>query len=424
MSNTRTDHKADAANTSTTTDEQPPRPKYLGFITLPACLEGPKSTKCWKIFKYVYVIGIIAFGFSLVFLKAIDSIDDYLDEQQRIVLEFLIEDHVMYIILCLVCITLMKSIGMKDVLGLRTISVIVLAKRIVPDSPVGTLFMTMFIIGILSSVSKLVEYQVIGHELQVVQGTPFIFPFKWFRQALLFCPCVKDEKSVEWFDPKYTFAISEKSRDDKTMHIMANLEGFGNRIQLYCKCGCCPGIPLTVGPAAEPVRTHTAEDNASEESIHNGSRTCTDTSNWRHYLCRVVYFVFAVMWTSLIEWVQPITELFLFAHNWDLSFLNVVIIVFSEFCDFDKAWEAMWIIDEVYNGGDIIAAKVTVLLSKPAFWSLGWFVVMPPTLMWSYIYCDTKGIMVDPVSSSEDEDIEKEAKQMTATHGSRRTFDI
>eukprot|EP01083_Nonionella_stella_P221366 790934_1 len=107
-----------STESSSTNNIQNKRKTIIPFVC------GCSDSKYWKIIKYIYVIGVIILGFLIVILTQIsDSIHDWFDSQQRIILQFLKEDSVIYIILVLLLITLLKSIGVKDVLGLRTISV-------------------------------------------------------------------------------------------------------------------------------------------------------------------------------------------------------------------------------------------------------------------------------------------------------------
>merc|ERR550539_488708 len=108
-------------------------------------------------------------------------------------------------------------------------------------------------------------------------------------------------------------------------------------------------------------------------------------TGWRLWLWRTMLFIVSVVWTSCIEWVQPITELFLFLHNWHLSVRNVVIIVCSEFLDFDKVVET-WILIGGARSGDLVGAKVNSVLSKSAFWAMGYTLILPPTLAFAYLY--------------------------------------
>jgi len=376
---------------------------------LPACCHTPKWEKCRKISKYIYVIGVIVIGFLLAFLQQVsDPIDEWLDSQQTIILTFLIDDHWIYIILVLLFITFLKSIGVKDVLGLRTISVVILSYRICRSPPGATLFIAMFIIGILSSVSKLIEYQVIGHELQVVQGTPVEFIFKYIRMLLMCCMRGKTqeekEEKLEWLDPKWTFEISEVSRGDKSMNVMHNIACVLQDVT--SKCACCQKC-LDVDRDCDDLEMHqknsmeksqSSKPNMNNMNGKNSSRAENLDKEPSHnhdgegklnrYLWKTLYFVIAVVWTSASEWIQPITELFLFAHNWDFSLINATIIVLSEFADIDKAVEAWFLITELNEGDeyDIITAKAKALLSKTGFWALGYCVILPPTLFWAYRY--------------------------------------
>ena len=367
------------SETNNNTKDENKIDKQKTIIPVPECCRGEKCSKCRKISKYVYVIGVIIIGFIIVSFQQIwPSFDDWLDDQQRIILSFLVDENVIYILLVLMLITFLKSIGVKDVLGLRTISVVILSYKICPNPPFLTLVISMFIIGILSSISKLIEYQVIGHELQVVQGWPVEFVFKYARIILTKCIA---ERHLVWLDPKYTFAISELSRKDKSMDVVTDFKDVVDDLIVAGKC-CCK-----------------KEDDSNDDEVVEKVTSC---------LCNSVYYTAAVIWTSVVEWIQPITEFFLYAHNWEMSVSNVFVIVFSEFADFDKMVEA-WFLVQGIRDGDIIDAKVKALASRGVFWTVGYLVVMPISLIWAYLYAKKNNIVTDD-DDDEDEDDEKKKK--------------
>ena len=47
----------------------------------------------------------------------------------------------------------------------------------------------------------------------------------------------------------------------------------------------------------------------------------------------------------------------------------------------------VWVITQsLHTNGDIIAGKIFTTLLKPAFWALGYLVIMPLSLLWAYSY--------------------------------------
>eukprot|EP00484_Ammonia_sp_Unknown_P025647 CAMPEP_0197031800 /NCGR_PEP_ID=MMETSP1384-20130603/10677_1 /TAXON_ID=29189 /ORGANISM="Ammonia sp." /LENGTH=437 /DNA_ID=CAMNT_0042461375 /DNA_START=263 /DNA_END=1576 /DNA_ORIENTATION=- len=370
------------------------------LIPTPECCQTRACEQCWKIFKYVYVIGVIVLGFTLAALQQIsDPIDDWLDAQQKVILEFLIEDSAGYIILVILVVTFLKAIGVKDILGLRSISVAILSFRICQYPPVVTLFIAMFINGALSSVSKLIEYQVIGYELQVVQGTPLELIFTFLRRILMKCckSLEKEPSKLEWFDSKWTFAVSKESRKTKnkrTMDIMSNIESVIVDVHRH---GFCKEVDRSAAAEDE-------HEKAEQEEVNKVNVNCVA---WN-----ALYFVVAVLWTSTIEWVQPITELFLYAHNWDLTAMKALIIILSEFADIDKLVETWMLIEALNDDGDIINAKVGIQVTKFLFWAIGYTIILPPTLFWAYRYYDIhKGGLVEEISRTETTTVELEIKE-------------
>lgn len=250
-------------------------------------------------------------------------------------------------------ITILKGLGVKDPLSIRNISVILFSWRCIPDSTELSFILSMSIMGVLSSISKLLEYRAIGAELQIVIGTPIKFIFKYIRKWLLLC--ISEEK-IEWIDPKFTIDISEKSRTDLQMDVFHNFY-----------------IVITDLMTGTEIKKNENEETESKLTF-------------KDRIFKVLVFIIVVLWASVIEWVQPIAELFLYAHNWRLSPLNVCIVILSEFADFDKMLE-VWIITKgLHENGDVIEAKVTATWFKPMFWALGYSVVMPLSLLWAYYF--------------------------------------
>lgn len=379
------EQSASSASTSSSSQSLPANDNSISLsvtATIPSNCDsddgGPhkhqtrRSQRLRKIAKYAYVIGVVVLGFAFVAVKAwYDPFDEWLDGVQSDVVTFLTEDSMGYlwILLILFVITVCKSVGFKDILGLRFILVVLLSCRICEamgsQSKGLTLVLCMLITGVLSSISKLIEYRVIGHELQVVQGMPTEIVLSALRRLLLLFPCVEEEQ-IEWVSSKYTFEISEKSRSDTSMHVIANFDAVLSQMQCWTRC---------VG--AEETEDRDIDDDVDVESHERQCRSLT--------LRNVLLFVMAVIWTSCMEWVTPISELFMFAHSWDLSARNVAIIISSEIVDFDKIIEAYILIDGV-NDSDLIDAKVTAVLSKPFFWAMGYCFMMPLTLLWAKRY--------------------------------------
>merc|ERR1719245_2526022 len=95
----------------------------------------------------------------------------------------------------------------------------------------------------------------------------------------------------------------------------------------------------------------------------------------------MIEFALSVVWMSTIEWVSPISDFFLYAHNWKFSFSNFGLIVASELADFDRMWELGFFLGAY---PDLLGGKYDTLVSKPVFWAIGYFIVMPSTLVWAY----------------------------------------
>lgn len=111
--------------------------------------------------KYIYVVGVTILGFGVVVLKSlIEPFDSWLDSIQIDILSVLVDGSIIYILLVLFVITVMKSVGVKDVLGVRTLAVVLLSYRIAPSPNGLTVLVAMLWSGVFSSISKLIEYRV------------------------------------------------------------------------------------------------------------------------------------------------------------------------------------------------------------------------------------------------------------------------
>ncbi len=74
------------------------------------------------------MVGVTILGFGVVILKSmIESFDSWLDSIQLEILSVLVDGSIIYILLVLFVITVMKSVGVKDVLGVRTVAVVQLS---------------------------------------------------------------------------------------------------------------------------------------------------------------------------------------------------------------------------------------------------------------------------------------------------------
>ena len=116
-----------------------------------------------KIAKYSYLIAALVFGFGVAILQSIsDPFDVWLSGMESDVLNFMLDDSYWPILLTLFVITVLKSVGMKDVLGIRTASVVLLSVKIMgKSSPKGWIVLVcMLLSGVSSSTSNLIEYRV------------------------------------------------------------------------------------------------------------------------------------------------------------------------------------------------------------------------------------------------------------------------
>merc|ERR1712130_231763 len=93
----------------------------------------------------------------------------------------------------------------------------------------------------------------------------------------------------------------------------------------------------------------------------------------------------------------------------DMSVRNVFIVVFSEFADFDKIVEAWFLIESLNDDLDIIDAKVKAVASKTVFWTIGYLLIMPPSLAWAYLYAQKHK---DELNIEEETDTKKKQEEI------------
>jgi len=277
------------------------------------------------------------------------GLEDKLDEHQAAVVGWFDDNHVLWILLVMVLIVLAKGVGLKDPLSLRNMAATIFARKItigLGDVQFLRFLIAAFIVSLQSSGAKLLEYKTVSHELQLVIGAPVRGVLGLLRWLLRKIKGACSDKPVaddafEWVHPKWTLEISDRARQDRSMDVMTNFA----RVTRTWKCCTC----------------------------RRGMLTALD-------------FLLAVLWTSVIEWVSLVSELFLYAHNWSLSrdtMRNVAIVLLSELVDIDRLVE-MWLFAGEYP--DLLEAKTTSVWIKPFYWSAGYLIVLPLTLWWAYQY--------------------------------------
>merc|ERR1719295_76114 len=182
------------------------------LIPLPECCESPQCQRIWKIFKYVYVgTAFVAFTVLLLLENLIPAVEDAVDKRQEIWIDFAMENEygTLYLLLFIAFVTGCKSIGISDVLSLRTMAVAILYWKLLPNHDGWGTFLCMLTLGLLSSISHLLEYKLIGAELQDVQGKPIELLLPLLRK--LFLLCVREDR-IQWLDFEWTFKLSEMTR--------------------------------------------------------------------------------------------------------------------------------------------------------------------------------------------------------------------
>jgi len=95
----------------------------------------------------------------------------------------------------------------------------------------------------------------------------------------------------------------------------------------------------------------------------------------------LMYFL-ASMFAGCLEWIVPFADFFTFAHNWDFSFRNAVVVVLMEICDLDRIVETYMILEQLRCCNDPFGGKAFAVWLKPVYYVLGYVVVLPLTLMW------------------------------------------
>jgi len=362
-----------------------------GLMPTPACCLTPKYKTSCRIFKYIYIAGFLILGLALAGLKLFDEvvlnsawgISDALDTfEQNLFDELKSPSNIPYLILALIILHISKAFAVKDPLSLRVNVVVLVAWHITtPNHDTAlTLFVSILIVGCLSSLVKLIEYRAVGAEVQVVVGAPAELGFTILRRLLMCFPCVREdsEEKIDWIQAKYTFEVSEMSRDDVNMDLMSNIDRTLSVLfaKWKCCCGCCGGL------VADDEHVTTQRKQSDSEQ-----RSSLESKKWPWH---VLVFLMAALWASMVEWVQPFSELFIWAHNWEWSTRNAAVLVLSELCDLDKIVTMYIFIRFQLNGADgesdYLGSQIANLVSKGVFLPIGWLLVMPVTLRWMYWY--------------------------------------
>eukprot|EP00484_Ammonia_sp_Unknown_P002244 CAMPEP_0197071788 /NCGR_PEP_ID=MMETSP1384-20130603/208917_1 /TAXON_ID=29189 /ORGANISM="Ammonia sp." /LENGTH=105 /DNA_ID=CAMNT_0042510555 /DNA_START=108 /DNA_END=421 /DNA_ORIENTATION=- len=105
------------------------------------------------------------------------------------------------------------------------------------------------------------------------------------------------------------------------MDIMRNIESVVFDVHAN---GCCREIDRVHTDRTEEDVKHDENDKTAQAQEKEVEEEEVKECSMRCALWKVLCFVVAVLWTSMIEWVQPLKELFLYAHNWDLTLLKAV----------------------------------------------------------------------------------------------------
>merc|ERR1719295_2267771 len=350
------------------------------LIPLPECCESPQCQRIWKIFKYVYVgTAFVAFTVLLLLENLIPAVDDAVAERQEIWIDFAMENEygTLYLLLFIAFVTGCKSIGISDVLSLRTMAVAIFYWKLLPDHDGLSSLLCVLTLGLLSAISHLLEYKLIGAELQDVQEKPI----KLFVRGLRKLCCLKEEQ-IRWLDHEWTVKLSEMTRTDPKLDIVTNLDR--TLTELCCGRGGkdddAPQTPLKMD----------ADTNGETQCNVNTQNQCKDDASSqdengcsiRKWSWQCLMYFLASMFAGCLEWIVPFADFFTFAHNWDFSLRNAAVVVLMEICDLDRIVETYMILEQLRCCNDPFGGKAFAVWLKPVYYVLGYVVVLPLTLMW------------------------------------------
>ena len=375
------------------------------LIPIPSCCRGPKCETMWKTLKYIYVC--IAFGGGLLILvleQLVPSFESAVQDAQSMVIDFCMTNSlgILYLVLFIMLITFLKSVGISDVLSLRVMAVAILCWRLIPNSQGSSTLLCMLILGLLSSISHLLEYKLIGAELQDVQGKPIEIAFYWMRRVLLFC--VRDEDRIRWVDPKWTLQLSQRTRHNEQLDLVTNLDRCLTPWLLQKCTLCCNSKTNThhssmyrdqsdvngsdPAPPPRPPTHQDADAVDTKEPPQSVGCECSPQRMkiWAHLVWKGVLYLVAAIWAMGMEWIVPISEFLQYAHNWEFSISNAVVVVLSEMIDADRIFEIYQIVHYLQCCDDPIEGKKKSLSFKWVFYATGWLVLLPLTLIWYYHY--------------------------------------
>jgi len=420
-------------------------PRSRTLIPLPLCCQNERCERIWRTVKYIYVALAFLFGLVIIALENFsDPVKDYLDEKQEIIIDNVLEDGATGYVICvlwIVVMVLLKSVGLPDVLSLRTMAVALFCWKMIPNNLGLSTVLCMLILGMLSAISHLIEYRLIGAELQYVQGKPAEVAFWCLRRLLLLCKV--EEERIKWVDPKWTLELSEKTRRDEKLHLVTNLDRIvtpwfkrkfarwpcskdistqsQQRITAknskdvsitadrsvpdqHSTASSAPSAPSAVSTHSElsdrsnpsaPRSTHPSHSAGAgkgskrrrEDDVEcdwhctpRRMRTATRMA-WKCFI-----YLLAAFWASCTEWIQPLSEFVIFAHNWDFTVSNAVVVVLMEFVDIDRIVETVLIMEHMQRYKNPIGGKSVAVVWKWVFYVVGWGLIFPWTLFWYYQY--------------------------------------
>lgn len=338
-----------------------------------------KCQRIKKILKYLYVgTAFVAFTALMAAEKLLPAVDDAIDEQQEIWIDFVMESEygTLFCLLFIAMVTICKSVGISDVLSLRTIAVAIFYWKLLPDHDGLSSLLCVLTLGLLSAISHLLEYKLIGPELQEVQGVPIKRALPLLRK--LFLLCVREDR-IQWLDFEWTFKLSEMTRTDPKLDIVTNLD----RTLTELCCGRASGREGKDDDATQTQCKYT-KCNVNTQSQCKDDASSQDESGCsiRRWSWQCLMYFLASMFAGCLEWIVPFADFFTFAHNWDFSFRNAVVVVLMEICDLDRIVETYMILEQLRCCNDPFGGKAFAVWLKPVYYVLGYVVVLPLTLMW------------------------------------------
>ena len=282
-----------------------------------------------KILKYTYLISIFIFYIVIICLNQFNrNIHSKLNKFETSIIVLFRETSPLYVIITLLCIIILNGLGFKDIFGFTNFFIIVISKFL-HNNIIIQIIISIIISGIFISLEKFIRYYYFSTEIQFLLSKPFeiiLYCLKWIVNHLL-C-CIKIDFS--FFTTKYLILISDHNKHNVKYNIIYN---FRNKL--------------------------------TKSRIFN----------------KIITIIISIIWLTFSEWISPFQELILFVHNWNFTWNNILLLIFSNFFNIDNIIEIVLMIKS-FDEGKILETRFLMIIIGIMFSLIGYIIFFIPTLYW------------------------------------------